>query len=101
MEHRISFLTALDERGRLIPTGAYAPNRHDILTGSQLDGTAFPTGEDMTCNNWTSSSDGKPGSVIMTAQPGTPPMTAKVAARNSCRLRVAMAWSIVLPLSRE
>ena len=59
VEHRISFTTALDERGRLIPGSAYAPNRHDILTGSQLDGTAFPAGEDMTCNNWTSSSDGK------------------------------------------
>lgn len=34
------------------------PNRHDILTGSQADGTAFPAGEDRTCGNWTSSSDG-------------------------------------------
>jgi len=59
IEHRISFQTALDEIGRLIPSGAYAPNRHDILTGSQPDGTAFPAGEDMTCSNWTSSSDGK------------------------------------------
>jgi hypothetical protein len=34
------------------------PNRHDILTGSQADGTAFPTGEDRTCGNWTFSGDG-------------------------------------------
>ena len=34
------------------------PNRHDILTGSQSDGTAFPAGEDRTCGNWTSSGDG-------------------------------------------
>jgi hypothetical protein len=34
------------------------PNRHDILTGSQSDGTAFPPGEDRTCGNWTSSTDG-------------------------------------------
>lgn len=31
---------------------------HDILTGSQLDGTAFPAGQDRTCNNWTSDSEG-------------------------------------------
>ncbi len=34
------------------------PNRHDILTGSQPDGTAFPPGDDRTCGNWTSSTDG-------------------------------------------
>jgi hypothetical protein len=56
--HRMSVFTALDEQGRRIPGSGYAPNRHDILTGSQPDGTAYPAGEDMTCNNWTSSSDG-------------------------------------------
>jgi hypothetical protein len=55
--NRISGFTAVDERGRNIPGSGNAPNRHDILTGSQLDGTAYPAGEDMTCNNWTSSSD--------------------------------------------
>ena len=55
--HRLSVFTALDERGRRIPGSGYAPNRHDILTGSQADGTAYPAGEDMTCSNWTSSSD--------------------------------------------
>jgi len=34
------------------------PNRHDILTGSQADGTAFAAGEDRTCKNWTSSTQG-------------------------------------------
>ena len=34
------------------------PNQHDILTGSQLDGTAFDGPDDMTCGNWTSSGDG-------------------------------------------
>jgi hypothetical protein len=28
------------------------PNTHDILTGSQPDGTAFAAGEDRTCGNW-------------------------------------------------
>lgn len=35
------------------------PNRHDILTGSQPDGTAFDGTDDMTCGNWTSSGDGR------------------------------------------
>jgi len=30
------------------------PNRHDVLTGSNLDGTASTA----TCNNWTSSGEG-------------------------------------------
>ena len=34
------------------------PNQHDILTGTQRDGTAFPAGEDRTCSNWTSSGEG-------------------------------------------
>ena len=32
---------------------------HDILTGSQADGTAFPAGEDRTCGNWTKSGAGR------------------------------------------
>jgi hypothetical protein len=35
------------------------PNRHDILTGSRPDGTAFPAGTDLTCSNWTSSGAGR------------------------------------------
>lgn len=31
---------------------------HDVLTGSRIDGTAYPAGQDQTCNNWTSNSDG-------------------------------------------
>jgi hypothetical protein len=31
------------------------PNQHDILTGSQPDGTAFAGNQDMTCGNWTKS----------------------------------------------
>jgi hypothetical protein len=59
MGHRFTVMTVIDERGRRIPGSGYVPNRHDVLTGSQLDGTAFSAGEDMTCGNWTSSSDGK------------------------------------------
>ncbi len=51
---------ALDEHGDTVNSRAMGddPNRHDILTGTQLDGTAFPPGEDRTCGNWTSSDEG-------------------------------------------
>jgi len=55
--NRLSGFTGRDERGNRIPGSGFSPNRHDILTGSQPDGTAYAAGEDMTCNNWTSSSD--------------------------------------------
>lgn len=59
LSHRFNSMTVLDERGRMIPGGGFAPNRHDILTGSTEQGTAYPAGEDMTCNNWTSGDAGK------------------------------------------
>lgn len=31
---------------------------HDVLTGSRIDGTAYPAGQDMTCSNWTSNDEG-------------------------------------------
>jgi len=34
------------------------PNQHDILTGSQLDGTAFADGQDHTCGSWTRNGEG-------------------------------------------
>ncbi len=50
--------TALTEKGDVNNGRGDKPNRHDILTGSQPDGTAFPAGKDMTCKNWTSSTQG-------------------------------------------
>jgi hypothetical protein len=44
----------LDEKGQLIKGFGDMPNQHDILTGSDSDGRAFPAGLDTTCNNWTS-----------------------------------------------
>ncbi len=50
---------ALTEHGDLINgIGDPMPMRHDILTGSRPNGTAFPPGEDRTCNNWTSNDEG-------------------------------------------
>ena len=57
LNHRVTSETALDQRGRVIPGSFAVPNRHDILTGSTTEGRAYPSGEDMTCNNWTSDSD--------------------------------------------
>jgi hypothetical protein len=50
--------TSLDERGGVVAGRGDTPNRHDILTGSQADGTAFAIAEDRTCANWTSSGTG-------------------------------------------
>jgi hypothetical protein len=50
--------TALSEKGDTINGRGDTPNRHDALTGSQPDGTAFAAGEDRTCKNWTSSVQG-------------------------------------------
>jgi hypothetical protein len=50
--------TALSEKGEIINGFGDQPNRHDILTGSQPDGTAFAGPDDRTCKNWTSSTQG-------------------------------------------
>jgi hypothetical protein len=54
----ITLETALDESGKRIKGRGDKPNEHDILTGSQDDGTPyFPRdGKDHTCSNWTSTS---------------------------------------------
>lgn len=56
----IRYEYALDERGETVGSGAMGDpvTRHDILTGTRLDGTAFPPGDDRTCDNWTSSGEG-------------------------------------------
>jgi hypothetical protein len=57
-ENNLNKETALDETGKVINGRGDSPNQHDILTGSQLDGTAFAADGDLTCGNWTSSSEG-------------------------------------------
>lgn len=56
----INYEHALNERGEKVNSGAKGdrPNMHDILTGTRIDGTSFPAGEDRTCGNWTSSTTG-------------------------------------------
>lgn len=53
--NNITKQTALSEKGNLISGRGDTPNQHDMLTGSQADGTAFAGSEDMTCGNWTRS----------------------------------------------
>jgi hypothetical protein len=50
--------TALTEKGEPVNGRGDTPNMHDILTGSQADGRAFPGSDDTTCSNWTSSGAG-------------------------------------------
>ena len=50
--------TALTEKGDVVNGRGDTPNMHDILTGSQPDGTAFAGSEDRTCGNWTKSGPG-------------------------------------------
>jgi hypothetical protein len=49
---------AFNEKARTVNGAGDTPNMHDILTGSQPDGTAFADGADHTCGNWTSSGEG-------------------------------------------
>jgi len=50
--------TALTEKGDVVNGRGDTPNKHDALTGTQPDGRAFPPGEDKTCHNWTSDTQG-------------------------------------------
>ncbi|MBI4266634.1 MAG: lectin [Acidobacteria bacterium] len=56
--NRINKVSAVNEKGGPVNGVGDMPNQHDILTGSQPDGRAFPAGEDRTCNNYTSNADG-------------------------------------------
>lgn len=49
---------SLDERGKVVNGRGDSPNQHDILTGSQLNGMAFPDDSDHTCGNWTNNGEG-------------------------------------------
>jgi hypothetical protein len=52
--NRIAFRNALSEKGEIV-----APERHDILTGSNPDGTLATSAPDTTCRDWTSNRSGK------------------------------------------
>ena len=56
----INYAGALNEYGNTINSGGMgnSPNQHDMLTGSNMDGTAISSDKDKTCSNWTNSGEG-------------------------------------------
>jgi hypothetical protein len=62
-ENNLNKQTALTENGTVVNGRGDTPNEHDILTGSQPDGTAFAGNDDHTCGNWTKS--GTEGSAML------------------------------------
>jgi hypothetical protein len=50
--------TGLDERGNTVNARGDKPNRHDILTGSDPNGSYSTAGGDTTCGGWTSNGQG-------------------------------------------
>ena len=72
--NNINKQTALTEKGEVVNGYGDQPNRHDMLTGSQPDGTAFGPETDRTCKNWTSSTQGAAmlGHSDLNGPPGNP-----------------------------
>jgi hypothetical protein len=62
--NKINKETGLDERGMAVKGRTDTPNQHDMLTGTQQDGTAVAGADDATCSNWTSNGDGQGSAVV-------------------------------------
>ncbi len=56
--NKIGRPTALNEKGEPVKMRGDTPNQHDMLTGSDMEGKAFPGNLNLTCNNWSSSTFG-------------------------------------------
>lgn len=54
-ENNLTKATVLTQKGDTVNGRGDTPNRHDILTGSTLQGIVADGTDDNTCNNWTSS----------------------------------------------
>lgn len=57
-DNNLTKQTALTEKGGVINGRGDTPNTHDMLTGSDTQGMAFPGNLDTTCGNWTKSGEG-------------------------------------------
>ena len=55
---QINKANGLNEKGEVTKVRGDTPNQHDMLTGSDMEGRAFPGNMNLTCTNWTSSQDG-------------------------------------------
>jgi hypothetical protein len=53
--NKLSKENSLTEKGEVLNGRGDTPNMHDVLTGSNMDGTAAKAAGDTTCANWTSS----------------------------------------------
>jgi len=56
--NNINKQTALTETGAVVNASGDTPNMHDILTGSQPDGSYIAGNVNTTCGNWTQSGEG-------------------------------------------
>jgi len=82
---KINKQTGLTEKGGTVNGVGDKPTMHDILTGSDSQGRAFPPGQDTTCANWTSSGQGSAelGHSDRTGLADTPPAHSWVMAHPS------------------
>lgn len=105
-DNALSKKNSLSEAGDVINGRGDSPNRHDILTGSGLDGNLSGN----SCGDWTSSGEGLPWSDIMTAQVeeqiqnrGIQPIPLKDADLKLCKVLVVMlmVFSTVFLLTKE
>jgi hypothetical protein len=62
--NKINKETALNEKGATVNGRGDTPNQHDMLTGTQQDGTVVAGTDDMTCSNWTSSAEGQGSAAV-------------------------------------
>ena len=57
-------LTAITENGDTVQGRGDIPNRHDILTGTTLEGLASTDATGTTCSNWTSNASGVGAAIV-------------------------------------
>ena len=57
-KNQLSKANSITEKGEVVNGRGDTPNRHDILTGSGLDGRLAAGDGDVTCKNWTSNGEG-------------------------------------------
>ena len=112
--NKLGMNTSLTERGQIIPGVGFAPNRHDVLTGSTPEGRAFPPGRIAPAATGRAAPRARPWSAISTARdcattchhaPGIPRIPradqTEAAARAICAAPAATGCSIASPPSRR
>ena len=56
--------SAITEKGEIVKGRGDTPNQHDMLTGSDSTGRAFPPEPDRTCSNWTNGAAGAGAAMV-------------------------------------